>query len=75
MTRATGSRDQRREELGVAEPPPCPGCHTFGPTGHSIEHEEGTLDLWLERTCMAVRSLHAHGQPSDYPENADGVLA
>src|SRR5712691_2640817 len=33
----------------VADFPTCPGCHTFAPPGHNIEHEaKEALELWLE---------------------------
>ena len=33
----------------VADFPTCPGCHTFAPPGHDIEHEaKEALALWLE---------------------------
>src|SRR5229473_3295126 len=37
--------------------PTCPGCHTFAPPGHAIEHEaKEALDLWLE-THLQERML------------------
>jgi transcriptional regulator with XRE-family HTH domain/predicted RNase H-like HicB family nuclease len=33
----------------LADFPTCPGCHTFAPPGHDIEHEaKEALELWLE---------------------------
>jgi len=33
----------------LANFPTCPGCHTFAPPGHDIEHEaKEALELWLE---------------------------
>ena len=33
----------------LADFPTCPGCHTFAPPGHAIEHEaKEALELWLE---------------------------
>jgi len=33
----------------LADFPTCPGCHTFAPPGHNIEHEaKEALELWLE---------------------------
>ena len=33
----------------LADFPTCPGCHTFAPLGHNIEHEaKEALELWLE---------------------------
>ena len=37
----------------LADFPSCPGCHTFAPPGHDIEHEaKEALELWLESTLQ-----------------------
>lgn len=41
----------------LAEFPTCPGCQTFAPPGHDIEHEAAeALELWLE-TQLQERTL------------------
>ena len=43
----------------LAEFPTCPGCQTFAPPGHDIEHEAAeALELWLE-TPLQERTLPA----------------
>jgi len=43
----------------LAEFPTCPGCQTFAPPGHNIEHEaKEALELWLE-THLQERTLPA----------------
>jgi len=43
----------------LAEFPKCPGCQTFAPPGHNIEHEaKEALGLWLE-TQLQERMLPA----------------
>ena len=57
----------------LAEFPTCPGCQTFAPPGHSIEHEaKEALELWLE-TQLQERMLPAR-PPRTFKARKGAVL-
>ena len=57
----------------LAEFPTCPGCQTFAPPGHDIEHEAAeALELWLE-TQLQERTLPAR-PPRTFKARKGAVL-